>query len=114
MLQSGFPGVGNWMADEILWRAKLHPRTPVGTIKSSTIPKLWRAVKFVCRGAMRTIVSDLADPPKNWFFHQRWDGKGHCPKDATSLRRATIGGRTTAWCPQCQSHIISSNQDMMI
>lgn len=25
LLQTGFPGVGNWMADEILWRARISP-----------------------------------------------------------------------------------------
>src|SRR4029077_11120825 len=25
LLQNGFPGIGNWMADEILWRAKVLP-----------------------------------------------------------------------------------------
>src|SRR6185295_16242934 len=103
LLQSGFPGVGNWMADEILWRAKVHPRTPSGRIANETIAKLWRAVNFVCRGALRSIAANLADPPKQWLFHQRWDEQGHCPHHAVALRRATIGGRTTAWCPQCQN-----------
>ena len=102
LLQSGFPGVGNWMADEILWRARLHPQTPAGRIENTTLPRLWRSVKLVCRGAMRSIARELEDPPKHWLFHQRWDGKGHCPQDGTPLRRATIGGRTTAWCPRCQ------------
>ena len=43
-----------------------------------------------------------ADPPKGWFFNERWGKKGVCPRDGTSLKRAEVGGRTTAWCPKCQ------------
>ena len=32
LMQSGFPGIGNWMADEILWRAKLHPAARSGKV----------------------------------------------------------------------------------
>ena len=28
--------------------------------------------------------------------------EGHCPRDGHSLNRATVGGRTTYWCPACQ------------
>ena len=27
LLQGGFPGIGNWMADEVLWQSCIHPRT---------------------------------------------------------------------------------------
>jgi formamidopyrimidine-DNA glycosylase len=29
--------------------------------------------------------------------------EGHCPRDGSPLARATIGGRTTYWCPACQT-----------
>ncbi|MEP7071309.1 MAG: zinc finger domain-containing protein, partial [Verrucomicrobiota bacterium] len=31
-----------------------------------------------------------------------WRSGGKCPRDHTLLQRATVGGRTTAWCPRCQ------------
>lgn len=101
--QEGFPGIGNWMADEILWRAKIHPALPTGQIAAREARELWRAIQFVCRGALRIVSKDYSDPPPSWLFRHRWEKGGRCPKDKQPLERATIGGRTTAWCPRCQS-----------
>lgn len=102
LLQAHFPGVGNWMADEILWLTRLHPRTASGDITGARLTALWKAIRFVCRAAMKHVGTDFSDPPKNWFYHQRWAAGGLCPRDGKILARDTIGGRTTAWCPHCQ------------
>lgn len=102
LLQSHFPGVGNWMADEILWRARLDPRGASGTIAGRKLEALWREIRFVCAGAMKHVSKDFSDPPRGWFYHERWAEGGRCPRDGAGLERATIGGRTTAWCPKCQ------------
>ncbi len=104
LMQKHFPGVGNWMADEILWRAKIHPRKPSGAIKGAKLNELWRSIRYVCLGAMKHVSGDFSDPPRRWFFHERWGSKGKCPRDGMPLKRDTIGGRTTAWCPKCQQH----------
>ncbi len=102
LLQTGFPGVGNWMADEILWRARVSPRTTAGRLNEEKLHAIWRATRFVARAALKTIGDDDSDPPKDWLLHVRWKAGGKCPRDGTALRRATVGGRTTAWCPRCQ------------
>jgi formamidopyrimidine-DNA glycosylase len=102
LLQTGFPGVGNWMADEILWRAKLDPKTPSGGLAEADLARLWRSVRWVCRQAIRHIGADFSDPPKGWLFHERWQKEGVCPLHKRVLERATIGGRTTSWCRRCQ------------
>ncbi len=102
LLQSGFPGIGNWMADEILWRARIAPASRSGELTAAQQTALRRATRFVSREALRIIGSDFADPPKTWLIHQRWKPSGICPRHQTPLERATIGGRTTAWCAQCQ------------
>ena len=102
LAQEGFPGIGNWMADEILWRAALHPATPAGHLASAKVCELWRQVRFVSAGAMRIVAKDYSDPPPSWLFRHRWREGGRCPKDGSPLRRETIGGRTTAWCVRCQ------------
>lgn len=102
LLQTGFPGIGNWMADEILWRARIAPATPAGKLTAKELGALWRSTRFVARAALQTIGHDFTDPPTNWLLHERWKIGGKCPRDGTTLRRATIGGRTTAWCPKCQ------------
>ena len=102
LLQSGFPGIGNWMADEILWRAQIAPWERAGALGPKKLHALWRNVRFVARASLRTIGRDNSDPPKKWLLHERWKADGKCPIHGTLLRRETIGGRTTAWCPRCQ------------
>ena len=102
LLQEGFPGVGNWMADEILWRARIAPRTRAGKLSEERLAAVWRTTRFVARTALETIGGNFSDPPGNWLLHVRWKSGGRCPRDGTTLRRATIGGRTTAWCIRCQ------------
>jgi len=100
--QEFFIGIGNWMADEILWRAKIHPRRLAGRVSEIESREVWKAIRFVCTGALKIVVKDYSDPPPSWLFRHRWEKGGRCPKDGTELDRATIGGRTTAWCPKCQ------------
>lgn len=103
LLQEFFPGVGNWMADEILWQAWVNPRTHAGSLDAATQRTLWETTRKICQVALKTIGPDWGDPPKNWLMHRRWKDGGTCPRDGTKLKRETIGGRTTAWCPKCQT-----------
>jgi formamidopyrimidine-DNA glycosylase len=102
LVQKGFPGIGNWMADEILWRAGIAPAKLCASLTTPESKKLWREVRYVARVALEKIGTDFGDPPSNWLFHQRWAREGACPKHKTKLRREEIAGRTTAWCPKCQ------------
>ena len=102
LLQNGFPGVGNWMADEILWRAKIPPQMAAGKINRQKSKALWKEIRFVCKNALRIIGRDFSDPPKSWLIQHRWAKGGNCPRCGSGLKHATIGGRTTCWCPTCQ------------
>ena len=97
-----FPGVGNWMADEIMWQIKMHPATRAGDLSASQQSDLWRTSRAICRTALKTIGVEWGDPPKNWLIHHRWEKRGQCPRDGTLLEHGTIAGRSTAWCPVCQ------------
>jgi formamidopyrimidine-DNA glycosylase len=102
LLQRGFPGIGNWMADEVLWRAKVDPRRRAGALSTDENMRLWRSLRHVSRGALRHVSLDFSDPPRGWLFHERWGRGGRCPIHRTALQREFIGGRATAWCAQCQ------------
>jgi len=102
LLQSGFPGIGNWMADEILWQSKIHPGRLAGKLRPQETRKLHAKIQFVSRAALRTVGKNDGDLPKSWLFHHRWESGGHCPADGAALCRGEIGGRTTCWCPSCQ------------
>lgn len=110
LMQERFPGVGNWMADEILWRARIHPARPAGTLSAREIRTLWRECRHVCRLALDAIAgrgqripADLnVGIPKTWLFKHRWRPGGRDPLTGTPLAHATIGGRTTCWSPARQ------------
>lgn len=111
LMQERFPGIGNWMADEILWRAGLHPQRLAGSLSVPEIKILWRECRRVCRLALDTIAgrsaelpSDLnVNIPESWLFRHRWRAGGKCPKTGVPLKRAEIGGRTTCWSPARQT-----------
>lgn len=110
LMQERFPGIGNWMADEILWRAAIHPARLAGSLTPAEVRTLWRECRGVARRALDTIAGrgDYLPPdlnahiPKSWLFWHRWDDGGICPKTKKPLRRAEIGGRTTCWSPARQ------------
>jgi formamidopyrimidine-DNA glycosylase len=102
LMQSGFPGIGNWMADEVLWRAKVLPSRRIRKLTARERAAILRATKFVVRRSLETLGQDFSDPPRNWLIHQKWKRAGICPIHRTPLRHATVAGRTTAWCPRCQ------------
>jgi len=105
LMQKRFPGIGNWMADEILWRAGIHPKQAAGSLDVARIKTLYREIRWVCREAMRTIGKDFSDPPDSWLFNHRWQKGGTCPRAGAKLQHATIGGRTTCWSPARQKLI---------
>lgn len=94
-----FPGVGNWMADEILWRAEVHPARRVGSLAPQELRSIWKQTRFVARRAMEVIAPDWGDLPRGWLFHHRWSDGGACPRTGAALVRETIAGRTTCWSP---------------
>jgi formamidopyrimidine-DNA glycosylase len=96
MDQSRLAGVGNLIADEILWRAGLAPARPAGSLSPAEVRRLHRHLttglaELMVRGGAHT--GDLQP--------QRRPG-GTCPRDGTLLLRSTVGGRTTWWCPRHQ------------
>jgi formamidopyrimidine-DNA glycosylase len=102
LMQEAFAGIGNWMADEILWRARVNPKRRVENLSAKEVAEVWKQTRWVAREAFKHIAPQHADPPKGWFFNERWTKRGVCPRDGTPLKRAEVGGRTTAWCPKCQ------------
>jgi formamidopyrimidine-DNA glycosylase len=100
--QRYFQGMGNWMADEVLWRTGIHPASRCGQIDETAANDLFTKILFVAKGAMKSVGENGGDPPKGWLFHARWKDGGVCPKTGKNLRREKIGGRTSCWCPDSQ------------
>jgi formamidopyrimidine-DNA glycosylase len=110
LMQERFPGIGNWMADEVLWRAAIHPARRAGSLRPREVAALWRECRQVAHLALRHIAgaggpipADLnVGIPRTWLFLHRWSDGGKCPRTGRLLARATIGGRTTCWSPARQ------------
>jgi formamidopyrimidine-DNA glycosylase len=102
MDQGLFPGIGNWVADEVLYHAKIAPQRAASSLESKEIERLRKAILSV----LQTAVDAGADSdkyPKDWLFHHRWGGdRGKQEVDGRTLIREKIGGRTTAWVPELQ------------
>jgi formamidopyrimidine-DNA glycosylase len=90
-------GVGNLLADEILWRARMSPRRPANDLDDAELDALRRTIRAALRDAIRKGGAHTGQ-----LNRQRVRG-GRCPRDGAELERATIGGRTTFWCPVCQA-----------
>jgi len=91
--QQRIAGIGNLLADEILWRARIHPARPVGSLTPGEQAQLLRAVRAAIRAALRDGgVHTLTIIP------QRRRG-GTCPRDHAPMRTGAVGGRTSWWCP---------------
>ncbi len=110
LMQERFPGIGNWMADEVLWRAAIHPKRLAGSLTPPELKTLHRECRNVCRQALVTIAGAgrrlpphlNAHIPKSWLFWHRWEDGGRCPRTKQPLLREEIGGRTTCWSPARQ------------
>jgi formamidopyrimidine-DNA glycosylase len=92
MDQERLAGVGNLLADEILWRAAIDPgrRTPLDDHELRT---LHRSLRSTLRQLDRRGGSHMGD-----LMEERVPS-GRCPRDGAELLHAQIGGRTTYWCP---------------
>ncbi|MEM8868023.1 MAG: DNA-formamidopyrimidine glycosylase family protein [Verrucomicrobiota bacterium] len=102
LMQQRFPGIGNWMADEVLWRARISPRIRAGALSAGQRAALYERLREVCEDAMRVIGTDWGRPPDTWLFNHRWKDGGTCPETGKPLVREAIGGRTTCWSPAWQ------------
>ena len=92
-------GLGNLMVDEIAWRARVDPRTPVKRLSPARIERLWGAMDEVVR---ESIPTGRVPPAEGWLTRARDEREPRCPRCGARLRRATVAGRTTVWCGRCQ------------
>jgi formamidopyrimidine-DNA glycosylase len=97
MDQSTIAGIGNLLADEILWQARLDPRRPAASLSVGELDELRRATRAALRSALRRGGAHTG----SLIAHRTLEG--HCPRCGTALSRARIGGRTTYWCPSDQA-----------
>jgi len=92
-------GVGNLLSDEILWRARIHPKAPIAELTPTGRARLYEALHAAVTESIRY---GRVPHGQRWLTRVRDDRHARCPRCATPLRRATVAGRTACWCPRCQ------------
>jgi len=100
--QSFLAGVGNWIADEVCYQAKLAPQRRANELSATEAKRVRAKLRHVLTKACDW-EADYTRFPRTWLFHHRW-GKN---EDALTGRGEeiafdTVGGRTTAWVPKVQ------------
>ncbi len=103
-------GVGNIYAAESLFRAGIHPLRAAGRVSRARYAALADAARAILAHAITrggtTLRDFLAPDGAPGYFEQELAvyGRGGlpCPACGTPLRQASIGQRTSAWCPRCQ------------
>jgi formamidopyrimidine-DNA glycosylase len=95
--QSKIAGVGNLLADEILWQAKVSPLARVDSLSAAQINRLYRALKSVLQSAIAKGGAHTGE-----MIAARHPG-GTCPRDGAPMAHGTVGGRSTWWCSREQA-----------
>jgi len=93
-------GIGNIYADEILFRARIHPATQASALKKKTVTELLRATRHILKEAIDA-QADADLMPRSWLLPHRGKG-GKCPRCGRLLKSSRIGGRTAWFCAYCQ------------
>ncbi len=92
-------GLGNLLVDEILWRARLHPRRGAASLDDGEADRVFARMGTVLRQGSR---AGYVPGRPSWLTGHRDEPGGRCPRCSTLLERGRIGGRATVWCPHCQ------------
>ncbi len=100
--QKYFAGVGNWIADEVLYQARISPKRLGSELSRTEVEALIVAIKDVLALAVEA-GADSDKYPDSWLFQHRWGGsKGSDQIMGQAIVREDVGGRTTAWVPSVQ------------
>jgi formamidopyrimidine-DNA glycosylase len=100
--QSFAAGVGNWIADEVLYQAGIDPRRRARNLDAAAVGRLHRAIRRVIRLAVEADADDRRYP-RHWLFHHRWGRQvGARTARGEAIEHVTLGGRTAAWVPSVQ------------
>lgn len=90
--QSVVAGIGNLLADEVLWQAAVSPSARVDTLDEASLTGLHKALRKALKAAIRKGGVHTGE-----VIRYRKAGE-HCPRCGAEMVHAIVGGRTTWWC----------------
>mmetsp|Transcript_18372 Transcript_18372/g.39500 ORF Transcript_18372/g.39500 Transcript_18372/m.39500 type:complete len:570 (-) Transcript_18372:261-1970(-) len=94
-------GVGNWVADEVLYQARVHPEQAVIDMSPEQVEAVHSALHSVVQHAVQ-VDADSAMFPRDWIFHYRWTNKRASSINGMPISFVTVGSRTSAFVPALQ------------
>ncbi|XP_042389439.1 formamidopyrimidine-DNA glycosylase-like isoform X3 [Zingiber officinale] len=101
LLDQGFiSGIGNWIADEVLYQAKIHPLQIASSLTKESCKSLHKCIREVIKHAVE-VDANSSYFPKEWLFHLRW-GKKSGKINGKKIEFVTAGGRNSAYVPELQ------------
>ena len=99
--QKGFAGVGNWIADEVLFQSGIHPEIRAHQLSEQQVERIYQDLQDVLRISVEKKANYHAFPDY-FMVKERW-GEGNCPKCGEELKRIVVGGRGTYLCENEQA-----------
>ncbi|KAL8831129.1 MAG: hypothetical protein Q9170_005431 [Blastenia crenularia] len=103
--QANISGIGNWVGDELLLDAKIHPEQYSNTLAPAQVKQLHKSIHYVCSTAVE-LLAESDKFPEHWLFKHRWGkGKKDDPQrlpNGEKIKFLTVGGRTSAIVPSVQ------------
>jgi len=104
-------GVGNYLADEILYQSKVHPERKVKSLSKLEVQKIWEFLPKIISEAASCHKKGILFP-NFWLFHFRWTNrKSSEDLNGSKIEFRTVGGRTSAFVPRVQTTKGYSNQE---
>ena len=103
-------GVGNWVADECLHAAAVHPASVCKRLAQPQVAAVYTAIRDVCAAAC-AVDADSAQFPGDWLFHVRW-GRGNKPGTTTTLPDGRRIAFSTGACPLPLCHAMISTSSV--
>ena len=108
--QRSAAGLGNIYADEALWRARLHPLRPAGSLTAPELRRLHRGVRDALAVGIARQGSTLRDyrlpDGTSGSMQEEFKVYGRegepCERCGTPIEKIRAGGRGTSYCPGCQ------------
>ena len=106
--QAVVAGLGNWIVDEVLFQAKVHPEKRANVLDEGELKAIYEAIGLVLTTAIKQ-EARYRDFPLSFLIHVRkWDDSPYddvealtkCPRCGTKITRTEVGGRTTFYCPK--------------
>jgi formamidopyrimidine-DNA glycosylase len=92
-------GLGNIYAAEALWRARISPAAPAASLTSKQLATLLTAIRRVIDRATGARYTDDSVSRLDVYDRERKP----CRRCRTPIERIVQAGRSTYFCPQCQS-----------